>query len=70
MTDSVHIGSLPIDTRIKWTDGAGREHHGIIKDWPDRPTHAEGVRVVESLSSEIDHFLPKLRQVEVVGEDD
>jgi len=33
---------------------------------PDRPSHAEGVRVIETIVSEVPHIVPELRHVEVV----
>ncbi len=65
-SETIHIGWLPVGTRIRWTDGAGRAHEGVLVPWPDRPKHAEGVRVIETLITEIPHVVPELRQVEVV----
>ena len=71
-SETIHIGWLPIGTRVGWTDGAGRSHEGEIVPWPDRPKHAEGVRVIETIVSEVPHVMPELRHVEVVfvAEDD
>ncbi len=65
-SETVHIGWLPVGTRIRWTDGAGRGHDGVLVPWPDRPKHAEGVRVIEMVVTEIPHVVPELRHVEVV----
>ena len=64
--ETIHIGWLPVGTRVRWTDGAGRAHEGVLVPWPDRPKRADGVRVIETLVSEIPHVVPELRQVEVV----
>ncbi len=65
-SETIHIGWLPVGTRVRWTDGAGRAHEGVLVPWPDRPNHAEGVRVIETLVTEIPHVVPELRHVEVV----
>ena len=64
--ETIHIGWLPMGTRVRWTDGAGRPHEGVLTPWPERPPHAEGVRVIETVISEIPHVLPERRRVEVV----
>ncbi len=69
-SETVHIGWLPVGTRIRWADGAGRGHEGVLVPWPDRPKHAEGVRVIETIVTEIPHVVPKLRHVEVVYVDE
>jgi hypothetical protein len=63
---TIHIGWLPAGTHVRWTDGAGRSHEGVLTPWPDRPPHVEGVRVIETVVSEIPHVLPERRRVEVV----
>ncbi len=65
-SETIHIGWLPVGTRIRWEDGAGRGHEGVLVPWPDRPNHAEGVRVIETIVTEIPHVVPELRHVEVV----
>ncbi len=65
-SETVHIGWLPVGTRIRWEDGAGRPHEGVLVLWPNRPNHAEGVRVIETIVTEIPHVVPELRHVEVV----
>ncbi len=64
--ETIHIGWLPVGTRVRWADGAGRAHEGVLVPWPDRPKHADGVRVIETLVSDLPHVVPELRQVEVV----
>ena len=65
--ETIHIGWLPVGTRIRWTDGAGRRpHEGVLVPWPDRPPHTDGVRVIETVISEIPHVLPESRHVNVV----
>ena len=66
VSETIHIGWLPAGTRVRWTDGAGRAHEGVLVPWPDRPNHAEGVRVIETIVTEIPHVVPALRHVEVV----
>lgn len=29
-SETVHIGWLPVGTRIRWADGAGRAHEGVL----------------------------------------
>ena len=65
-SETVHIGWLPVGTRVRWTDGAGRAHEGVLVPWPDHPKHVEGVRVIETIVTEIPHVVPELRHVEVV----
>ena len=66
MNATDHIGSLPLGTRIRWSGGGDQMHERIIADWPDPLKHAEGVRVVETIISEIPHVIPARRHVEMV----
>ncbi len=67
MTDSVRIDTLPPGASIAWTDGSDHKHVGVVVDWPDRPTNAEGVKVIETIVSEVMHVIDVKRRVEVVA---
>jgi hypothetical protein len=64
--DNIIIETLPVGTRISWLDNAGRPHKAEVVAWPDRPVMAEGVRVIETIVSEVPHILPPRRRVKVI----
>ncbi len=64
MTDAVD--ELPIGTIVRWLDDSDHEREGEIVAWPDKPTHAEGVKVEVTVASTLVIIVPLRKEVEIV----
>ena len=64
MTDAVD--ELPIGTIVRWLDDSDHEREGEIVAWPDKPTHAEGVKVEVMVASTLVIIVPLRKEVEII----